>query len=282
MQSEQFELHADIEQRHWWFVARREILRAVIGAVLPPSPQTTIVDVGCGTGANLGALADDYKCIGIDTSREAVQLAAGRFAQVRFVHGQAHTMPSIIERARLVLLTDVLEHVPDDFRLLSDLLALATPNTYFLVTVPASPALWSEHDRAFGHYRRYERERLEELWQGLAVTPLFVSHFNTRLYPIVKAVRSWNQWRGKAGGAAGTDFVVPAPLSNYLLTRTFSGERRKLAALARGQARRPYRRGVSLMALLQRGNGAIDPRRRPSFVAADTIDPTLQPAGASA
>ncbi len=280
MQSEQFELHADIEQRHWWFVARREILRAVIQTVLPPSHQTTIVDVGCGTGANLAALADDYECIGIDTSPDAVRLAAERFGQVRFVCGDAYRMPSILAGAGLVLLTDVLEHVPDDFRMLSELLSAMSPGAYLLATVPADLSLWSEHDRAFGHYRRYEPDPFERLWQGLAVTPVFMSHFNTRLYPIVKTVRQWNRLRGKAAGRAGTDFVLPGPLNNRILTRVFAGERRRLARLAGGKHGVPYRFGVSLMALLRRQQGTIRPRRKPGNVSADVFDPRAEADGA--
>jgi trans-aconitate methyltransferase len=282
MQTEQFELHAEIEERHWWFVARRQILRAVIQAVVPPARESTIVDVGCGTGANLAALAGEYRCVGIDTSSEAVRLASGRFPQVRFECGQAEQMPAIIGAAQLVLMTDVLEHVQDDFRLLSGLLALSSPGTYFLLTVPADASLWSEHDRAFGHYRRYEQARFEALWQGLAVAPVFVSHYNARLYPLVKAVRRWNQWRGTAAGRAGTDFVLPGAATNALLTRIFAGERRTLAALARGCASRPYRRGVSLMALLRRAEGFLQPRPRPALVATDWFDPLAQPLCAQA
>ena len=273
MQSEQFQLHADIEQRHWWFVARRQILRAVIHRVLPPSRETTIVDVGCGTGANLAALAEEYPCIGIDTSAEAVRLASERFEQVRFLCGEAAGMPSILGDADLVLLTDVLEHVPDDFRMLSELLEAMAPGAYLLATVPADPSLWSEHDRAFGHYRRYELDRFERLWRDLAATPLFVSHFNTRLYPIVKSVRRWNHLRGRAAGRAGTDFTLPWPVANRLLARTFAGEKRRLARLAGGQPTTPYRRGVSLMALLRREPGTIRPRGKPDEVSADLFDP---------
>ncbi|MGD9722301.1 MAG: class I SAM-dependent methyltransferase [Pirellulales bacterium] len=273
MHTEQFELHARIEERHWWFVARRSILRQVINAVLPPGQGAPIVDVGCGTGANIAALADEYDCTGIDTSQEAVRLAAERFPQVRFLCGQAEQMPSILESARLVLLCDVLEHVPDDFRLLSELLAVTQPGTYFLLTVPADMTLWSEHDRSFGHYRRYEPARFAQLWQGLPVTTRFVSPFNARLYPLVKTVRGWNRWRGKALGAAGTDFVLPSAPINAALRRCFAGEGRRLAALARGRSRRPYRHGVSLMALVERGEGLIEPRRRPDFVAHDIYGP---------
>ena len=97
MQSEQFELHARIEQRHWWFVARRRIMRAIVEEVARPDGRTTVVDVGCGTGANIATLTDGYRCVGIDTSEEAIELATRRFPDVRFVCGIA---PDDLRRIR--------------------------------------------------------------------------------------------------------------------------------------------------------------------------------------
>lgn len=275
MQTAQFQLHARIEDRHWWFVARRQILSEVIHAALPPTqPPSTLVDVGCGTGANLAHLAGQYECIGIDTSSDAIRLARRRFPGVQFVRGLAPAdLGPITERASLVLLSDVLEHVGDDFELFSKLLAAARPGALFLITVPANLKLWSEHDEAFGHYRRYDADRLAALWQGLPVREVFVSHYNTRLYPVVKLVRQWSRLRRRTGGEAGTDFRMPSDPVNRALARCFAGERHKLADLAGGAAARPYRRGVSLMALLERQPGPIRPRRKPHHVAADYFDP---------
>jgi SAM-dependent methyltransferase len=275
MQTPQFQLHAEIEDRHWWFVARRQILGAIIDSVLPPG--ATIVDVGCGTGANLAGLAGRYECVGIDASSEAVRLASCRFPGVRFLHGPApRDLGGIMDRARLILLTDVLEHVADDFALFSELLAAARPGAYFLVTVPADPLLWSEHDRSFGHYRRYDMQRFEQIWHGLAVTPVFASYFNSRLYGVVKTIRRYNRWRGRTGGAAGTDFVLPGPLTNHLLSRFFAGERHRLARMAQGEPLAPYRVGVSLIALLRREVGPVERRLKPLNLAGDDYDPAAE------
>jgi SAM-dependent methyltransferase len=269
MQHAQFQLHADIEQRHWWFVARRRILSRLVAEVLPPSPQTTLIDVGCGTGGNVAALADRYRCVGIDTSQEAVELARQRFPEVCFIAGRApNDLGERAAEARLFLLTDVLEHISDDYAMFSELLAAASPGCHVLVTVPADESLWTEHDESFGHYRRYDQTRLEGVWAGLPVTTLLVSHFNSRLLPVVRLVRAWNRRRGRAAGRAGTDFWLPSPPANALLTRVFAGEAKRLVGALHGRTR-GYPSGTSLVALLRREAGPIAIRPKPAGLSPD-------------
>ncbi len=274
MQHEQFQLHADIEDRHGWFVGRRRILCRLVGEVLAPSREAIIVDVGCGTGGNIAALAGQYRCVGIDTSEEAIRLARVLYGRqecppqpaAKFLTGRApEGLGELAKLARLFLLTDVLEHIEDDRATFAELVSAASPGCYFLLTVPADPSLWSQHDESFGHYRRYDVARLAEVWAGLPVAPLMVSYFNSRLLPMVRLVRAWNQRRGHAAGRVGTDFWLPNPIANGLLTRIFAGEAGRLVASlkegiaagacvsARELSPAAYSSGASLVALLRRG-----------------------------
>lgn len=273
MQTEQFHLNFDIELRHWWFVARRRILRGLLSQIVPACPDTVVVDVGCGTGGNIGALSDTYTCVGIDPSADAVALAQSRFPKVHFLCGRApHDLGDWAARASVVMATDVLEHVPDDFAMLSELLAAASPGTYFLLTVPADMALWSPHDESHGHYRRYDLQRFARLWQELPVSVLLASYYNTRLYPIVRLIRMLNQWRKRPSGDAGTDLKMPSALTNRLLDRVFSGELHTLTHLLQGRRRQPYRFGVSLVAILRRESGLIVPRQKPAGLQDDPYE----------
>ncbi len=266
----QFELHADIEDRHWWFLGRRKIMERIVRRVLPPSRQTTVVDVGCGTGANIAALARDYCCVGIDTSPQAIRFAQGRFPNVRFLCGSAPAeLGSIAADARMFLLMDVLEHVDDDCAFLSGLLAAASPGAHFLLTVPANPSLWTEHDVSFGHYRRYDISRLQRTWDGLPVTVRLLSHYNSRLYPIVKVVRAASRRRGHARGIAGTDFTMPVAPLNVLLDWILAGEAGVLVNALEGRRCQGFSSGVSLVALLRREPGRIVVRRKPENLPTD-------------
>jgi trans-aconitate methyltransferase len=274
MQSAQYQLHASLEDSHWWFSGRRRIMRELVHELLPASGAPTVIDVGCGTGANLAALADDYTCIGIDPSREAIELARRRFPRHRFLCGHAPAdLGEAIKEARLILLMDVLEHVADDFAFLSGLLAASAPGTNFLVTVPANPSSWSVHDENNGHYRRYTCDRLQRVWAGLPVATLLLSHYNTRLFPIANVVRAWSQWRGRATGSAGTDVRLPLRPINDGLRAIFAGESRILIDLLRNRRRRGYDAGLSLVALLRRVPGEIVTRNRPDDLEPDRYRP---------
>jgi hypothetical protein len=122
-------------------------------------------------------------------------------------------------------------------------------------------------------------EGFRALWQGLPVALRLVSYYNARLYPLIWSIRRWNRWRGMASGSAGTDFSLPAAWLNRALTRVFAGERRRLARMIRDPSHRGYRRGVSLVAILERVPGEIAPRSKPAGAMADQFDPILAALG---
>jgi SAM-dependent methyltransferase len=274
MQIEQFQLHADLEDAHWWFAGRRRILRDLSRALLPSTSGATVVDVGCGTGANAAALAADHDCVGIDPSPEAIALARRRFPGVRFVCGEApEDLGDVMERSDLVVLMDVLEHVRDDFAFFSRLLAATSPGAHFLVTVPANPALWSVHDESNGHYRRYDPGRFRRLWAGLPVAARLLSPYNARLYPVAGALRRLGRLSGRARGRAGTDVSLPIRPVNAALRSAFAGEARVLIDLLQGRRDRGFAAGLSLIAVLRREAGPVDVRGRPDDVTPDAYDP---------
>jgi SAM-dependent methyltransferase len=248
-----FRLHARVEDRHWWFVARRAIVSKLIGGLPLPS-GSRLVDVGCGTGGNVASFSDRFRCLGVDPSRDAVDLARERFPGVEFRVGSARDLPD--GEADVILLMDVLEHVQDDHELLTQAWRACRPGGYLLITVPAGPHLWSSHDEHHGHYRRYRQSELVALWDDLECRPLLVSPYNSRLYPLIWAIRQATRALRVSAGEHGTDMGSPPPLLNGLLRRTFSGEGAALsAAMRRGGA--AYRWGTSYIALLQRSIGTL-------------------------
>ena len=275
MKADLFRQHAVYERHHWWFVARRRIVARLVRELVPPSRNHIIVDVGCGTGANVAEFARDYTSIGIDTSPDGIALAKKNFPDCSFKVGYApEDLGDVAGRADMFLLMDVLEHVRDDVALFTGLMAAAKPGALALVTVPANPALWSSHDVVHMHYRRYTPERIRVLWEGAPLTPLLVTHFNTRLYPVVRLARALANARGRSVGEHGTDLSLPPAPINRMLTGVFAGETARLLQGLRHTSLDTGRPGVSLMAVVRRDAGPMTRRERPAELAAsDLHDP---------
>lgn len=251
MQREQYDLLANLEDSHWWFLGRRQILATLVNELDLPE-RSPIVDIGCGAGGNLAQFAADYECVGIDASEEALAHARRRFPQITFVRAERpQDAKDFIRQAKLLMLNDVLEHVEADRELLSGVVGLAAPGAHLLITVPADMTLWGPHDVSHGHFRRYTRDDLVQLWRDLPVEERLVSHYNTRLYPVIRAIRTLGRWRNQSFGAASTDLrPAPRPI-NAMLTRLFAGEASRLRRTFRGSPSAAYRYGVSLIAILR-------------------------------
>jgi trans-aconitate methyltransferase len=252
MEQQVYELTARLELEHWWFTGRRKILRALIHEIAPPSPEVTLLDIGCGPGGNTATLAEEYRCIGVDVSEQAIQAARRRFPRVRFVQGSwQDCLPAIGGQVDLFLLTDVLEHVPEDREMLSQVVAACRPGAHVLITVPADPRLWSWHDESHHHLRRYDRATLQALWEGLRVKPLLVSYYNSRLHPLMRLARRLGRRRARWHRDCGPDlWLLPRPV-NRLLERIFAGESGVLLGYLKGTRRRGYSAGGSLIAILR-------------------------------
>jgi len=248
-----FAAWAAAEEAHWWFAARRSILRRVVDAIAPvhSGARPSVVDIGCGVASTLTAFHPDYACIGYDPSPDAIEFARERHPDFELHVGTAAEAAEVLARVDVVLLNDVIEHVPDDHALLESVVARMKPGANLIVTVPADMRLWSPHDERMGHFRRYDVPMLDRAVGKLPVERLFASHFMSRLYPIVRVVRIFSRMRGRAVGVSGIDLSYPPKPANAMLTHIFAGEIGRLLRVIRGEAR-PYARGVSLIGAFRR------------------------------
>jgi SAM-dependent methyltransferase len=258
-----FDVHGAMESQHWWFVARARIIRQVLRKIDSGQGESMIVDVGCGTGGMVNFLADDFRCLGVDVSESAISMATTLYPGRSFKCGNALTYINALQNPPSVcLLMDVLEHLEDDRTFLEDLIKALPIGGKVMITVPADKKLWSRHDETAHHFRRYDREEFENLWAGMPVTPLCLSYFNARLYPLIRLARFLGNRFSLTWGKNKTDFAIPPELVNRLLISIFEGESNRILDVIKTPQTKPYTVGVSLIAVLEKTDDTIDPELR--------------------
>ncbi len=163
MQPQSYALMAEIEETHWWFVGRRRIIASFVERALAGWPadraRPRILDVGCGTGANLKMLAQFGQVEGVDLSEEALTFCRARgFINVR--HGAVEQLPYEDSAFDLVTALDVIEHLDDDVAGLREMRRVLRPGGRALLFVPAFEFLWGVQDEVGHHRRRYRLPQL--------------------------------------------------------------------------------------------------------------------------
>jgi len=153
---------AEFEADYWWFVARRRLVRSLIRKHVPDlSDTSSYLDVGCGTGTALDEIGHEFALpVGMDISPIALAIARGRVA-IPLVAGDAWKLPFADGSFDLVTYLDVLEHVRHDIACIEECRRVLRPGGYMIVSAPAMDFLWSEHDEAVHHLRRYSRRGLK-------------------------------------------------------------------------------------------------------------------------
>jgi SAM-dependent methyltransferase len=216
---------AALETSHWWFVARRQILKSVLHRFTNQKP-ITILEVGAGTGGNVAML----ESFGHVTLVEPNPVARSILNQKGFsvIDG---TLPGILplpeKSVDVIAMLDVLEHIQADEEALRALRPLLTPTGKILLTVPAFGWLWSHHDAYHHHIRRYSRQGLRALIEKAGYTIEYLSYFNTLLFPLVVLARLWARLCGKKNRS---DMNMPPLWLNTLLKNIFALERHVLGS----------------------------------------------------
>lgn len=226
---------------HWWFEARRRILRLQLQQLRLPA-CARILEVGSGTGANLQLLADFGQVTGLEVHAGAIELAQRTLNGRSDVRLECGRWPQDRERAGegfdLACLFDVLEHLDEDVAALSAVGLSVRPAGHVLITVPACPWLWGPHDKRLHHRRRYTRAALSAAISRAGLQLERISHFNTLLFPLACAGRAVERLRPDQARYDG----LPRAALNRLLTTIFASERHLLA-------RTPLPFGLSLLAI---------------------------------
>ncbi len=231
----------DSQDRHWWFVGRRRIVARLIEWFVPLPAKARVLEAGCGYGGNLAMLGKlgEVQAFEFD---DAARAHAATLSCRSVAYGR---LPDAIgfynERFDLIAMLDVLEHIDDDIASLRTLGDRLAPGGSIVLTVPAVPWLWSDHDVLHQHKRRYTKSLLLERLHEAGFKVVRIGYFNTLLFPLALAQRLIARFFG--GG--GVDYSAPAQPLNAILTAIFSCEGKLLGRV-------PFPIGLSLYAVARK------------------------------
>jgi SAM-dependent methyltransferase len=163
MQQHTYSIMYEVEGKHWWFAGRRRIIAEFVGRVCREmkEPQPRILDVGCGTGANLQMLSQFGAAEGVDVSSDALDFCRSR-GLTRVKQGAAEHLPFADAAFDLVTGLDVVEHLDDDIAGLREMRRVLRPAGRVVLFVPAFMFLWGVQDDISHHRRRYTLPELKQ------------------------------------------------------------------------------------------------------------------------
>lgn len=258
MNRDEYDRMFRMEESHWWFLARRDLVVMALDRFLSPNAPdpdaVRVLDVGCGTGGTLTRLSAFGDVCGLDVEPLALAGCHAR-GQRRVTLGLAEALPFADATFDAVIAMDVLEHVGEDSIAVREMARVLRAGGVLLASVPAIAALWSPHDEALMHRRRYSAGPFRSLLRSVPGLDLVYStHIVTALLPIAYVVRRAQRRRQRPGETPRADVGQPAAPLNGLLYRWHRAE----GALA---LRVPLPFGLSLFAVARKQAGVAPGRR---------------------
>ena len=193
----EYERLKQFEERYWWHVGRRFILEELLKKYLfkirslrHDSHKLQILDVGCGTGGSSLVLSRFGKLTGLDNSELALKLAVGaNFSDL--VLGEITNLPFKDDIFDCLSVLDVLEHISDreDSIAIKECWRVLKADGLIVIAVPVYQWLWSGHDEALGHKRRYTLGKLVCDLEAGGFEIVFKSYIVSFLAPLIFTYR---------------------------------------------------------------------------------------------
>jgi len=213
---------AALEDSYWWHVAKRELAKELLLKHAPPPGR--LIEGGVGACRNLQTFQElGYQVTGFDVMPEAISLGRSRGVNDVRIHDLGTPWPVEPQSTRAIVLLDVLEHVADPVLVLQHAREVLEDDGAIVATVPAYQFLFSDWDRALGHYRRYTASLLRKHAMEAGLNVRTLTHWNSFTLPAAVAIRGLQRISPRGRSA---EFPRVAPWTNRVLMKCAAAERR--------------------------------------------------------
>lgn len=215
MGPDEYRFMYEMEKYHWWFVSHRNLIIHLLQS-LPFPLGPLILDAGSGTGGNMIELSRFGKTFGIDIADKAVEFCSN--AGIRDVMvSPLEKMPFPERIFDIVTCSDVLEHTNDPVEALVEIKRVLKDNGKLILTVPAFRILWSQHDDALCHLRRYEKESLISDLNEAGFKIEKIGYFFFVSFFIVAPIRILRRFYLTKKTKSDTTTLPPQPLNKFFI-----------------------------------------------------------------
>lgn len=204
-----------LKDSHWWFLGRKKIISTLLAKFLS-GKNYQILDVGCGAGTSFPILADFGQISGVDKSEEAIKFCRN-IGYSLLKKGDVNSLPFDSGKFNLVTSLDLLEHVRDDRKALSELYRVCLKGGWLVVTVPAFSFLWGENDISTHHFRRYSKDELRNKIEDAGFKIIKLSYFNFYLFPVFLVWNIFSKLKTNNQPKSSMNIKLPSVLNNIFL-----------------------------------------------------------------
>lgn len=214
---EYHKMHA-LETNYWWFQGRRKVILDTLAthAKLDGTDRPVILDIGCGTGMMLEDLERMGSAVGLDFSMVALEYCQNRGIK-NLGRADVRNLPVKSNSVDIITALDLIEHIEDDKGLMEEFYRVLKPGGIAIMSVPAHKKLWSGHDVALHHYRRYEKPEFRALVEGSGLRPRKYSYGMATAYIPAILIRNIKKLLRKKDQEHTTDeFPIPSWLNGIL------------------------------------------------------------------
>ena len=223
----------DLEDHHWWFVARKRIFSYVIERLFRDDPrppaERRVMDLGCGMGNMLEELSRHGRVLGSDVMPDALAHCRERGFDGLFQATGGH-LPLADDTLDLVTLFDTLEHIPEERETLQELARVVRPGGHVVFSVPAYQCLYSHQDKVVHHQRRYTASDLKRKLRAAGFEVVRASYINFFLFPLILPavllikLKEWLKPPEEAAAKTNVNWPLPA-FVHKMLAGIFAFER---------------------------------------------------------
>ena len=241
--------YGQLENEHWWFIIRQKIILQTLQKYVTHTNSQTlkILNVGAAAGGSSRWLSAFGEVTSLEN--DPLFLSYLQHQKIVVINASVTDIPLADNSFDLVCAFDVIEHVEDDKKAISELIRVCKNDGQICITVPAFQGLWGNHDVVNNHYRRYKIKSLKNSIDQQFAAILYTTYFNSMLFLPIFLVRKFRSFFNRSSKNNDSDFTYfkTNRFTNKLLKIVFGIELFLLRYIR-------FSFGVSLLMLLKKSS----------------------------